>query len=110
MRGGEKCLEVLCERFPEADLFTLVHRRGSVAPVIEKRRVVESWIARLPFGRSRYRWFAPLGCLCETGMPITWRDFPREAGASKEILGRPPIFWPRVANQQQSPKSSYWNI
>ena len=60
MRGGEKCLEVLCERFPDADLFTLVHRRGSVAPVIERRRVFESWIARLPMGRSRYRWFAPL--------------------------------------------------
>lgn len=60
MRGGEKCLEVLCERFPDADLYTLVHRRGSVAPSIERRRVVESWIARLPFGRSRYRWFAPL--------------------------------------------------
>ena len=25
MRGGEKCLEVFCELFPEADLFTLVH-------------------------------------------------------------------------------------
>jgi glycosyltransferase involved in cell wall biosynthesis len=60
MRGGEKCLEALCERFPDADLYTLVHRRGSVAPVIERRRVVESWIARLPLGRSRYRWFAPL--------------------------------------------------
>jgi glycosyltransferase involved in cell wall biosynthesis len=60
MRGGEKCLEVLCERFPDADLFTLVHRPGSVAPVIERRRVVESWIARLPLGRSRYRWFVPL--------------------------------------------------
>ena len=30
MRGGEKCLEVLCELFPHADLYTLVHRRGSV--------------------------------------------------------------------------------
>jgi len=60
MRGGEKCLEVLCEHFPGADLFTLVHRRGSVAPVIERRRIVESWISRLPMGRSRYRWFAPL--------------------------------------------------
>jgi glycosyltransferase involved in cell wall biosynthesis len=60
MRGGEKCLEVLCERFPDADLFTLVHRPGSVSPVIERRHVVESWIARLPLGRSRYRWFVPL--------------------------------------------------
>jgi glycosyltransferase involved in cell wall biosynthesis len=60
MRGGEKCLEAMCERFPDADLFTLVHRRGSVSPVIERRRVTESWIGRLPFGRSRYRFFAPL--------------------------------------------------
>ena len=60
MRGGEKCLEVLCEIFPQADLYTLVHRRGSVSPTIENRRVVESWIARLPFGRSRYRAFVGL--------------------------------------------------
>lgn len=60
MRGGEKCLESLCELFPDADLYTLVHRRGSVSRVIEERRIVESWIARLPFGRSRYRAFVPL--------------------------------------------------
>jgi len=55
MRGGEKCLEVLCELFPNADLYTLVHKRGSVSPVIEKRHVVESWIAKMPGGRSHYR-------------------------------------------------------
>jgi glycosyltransferase involved in cell wall biosynthesis len=60
MRGGEKCLEVLCEIFPGADLYTLVHRRGSVTPTIENRRVIESWIARLPFGRSHYRAFVGL--------------------------------------------------
>ena len=27
MRGGEKCLEVLCRRFPGAELFTLLHRQ-----------------------------------------------------------------------------------
>ena len=60
MRGGEKCLEVLCEVFPKADLFTLVHQRGSVSPAIESRRVFESWIAKLPFGRSRYRSYVAL--------------------------------------------------
>jgi glycosyltransferase involved in cell wall biosynthesis len=60
MRGGEKCLESVCELFPTADLYTLVHRRGSVSRVIEERRIIESWIARLPFGRSRYRAFVPL--------------------------------------------------
>jgi glycosyltransferase involved in cell wall biosynthesis len=59
MRGGEKCLEVLAEMFPSADLYTLVHRRGTVAPVIEGRRLVESWIAGLPGGRRHYRWYAP---------------------------------------------------
>lgn len=37
MRGGEKCLEVFCEIFPEADLFTLVHVLDSVSPTIERR-------------------------------------------------------------------------
>jgi hypothetical protein len=30
MRGGERCLEVFCELFPDADLFTLLHVPGSV--------------------------------------------------------------------------------
>ena len=32
MRGGEKVLEVLCRRWPEAPLYTLLHLRGSSAP------------------------------------------------------------------------------
>lgn len=60
MRGGEKCLEVLCEIFPKADIYTLVHRKGSLSRTIESHSIRESWIARLPLGRSRYRWFVPL--------------------------------------------------
>ncbi len=30
MRGGEKCLEVLCRAFPDATLHTLIHRRGEL--------------------------------------------------------------------------------
>ena len=35
MRGGEKVLEALCELFPDAPLFTLVHVPGSVSARIE---------------------------------------------------------------------------
>jgi hypothetical protein len=35
MRGGEKCLEVLCRAFPRATLFTLFHRRGALSPPID---------------------------------------------------------------------------
>ncbi len=55
MRGGERCLEVFCELFPEADLFTLLHVPGSVTPVIERRRIVTSFIQRLPEAERRYR-------------------------------------------------------
>jgi glycosyltransferase involved in cell wall biosynthesis len=60
MRGGERCLEVFCELFPHADLFTLVHVAGSVTPVIERRRVVTSFLQRLPDAGRRYRTLLPL--------------------------------------------------
>ena len=48
MRGGERCLEVFCELFPDAPLYTLLHVPGSVSPVIERRRIVTSFVQRLP--------------------------------------------------------------
>ena len=60
MRGGERCLEVFCELLPEADLFTLLHVPGSVAPIIERRRIVTSFVQRLPSARMRYRQYLPL--------------------------------------------------
>jgi len=60
MRGGERCLEVLCELFPEASLFTLLHVPGSVSPVIENRPIVTSFVQRLPDAARRYRQYLPL--------------------------------------------------
>jgi glycosyltransferase involved in cell wall biosynthesis len=59
MRGGERCLDVLCELFPEAPLFTLLHVPGSVTPRIEQRRVVTSFIQRLPRAATQYRSYLP---------------------------------------------------
>jgi glycosyltransferase involved in cell wall biosynthesis len=59
-RGGEKVLESLCRIFPDADLLTLVHVRGSVSPAIEARRVRTSFVQYLP-GRARYyRQYLPI--------------------------------------------------
>ncbi len=60
MRGGERCLEVFCELFPDADLFTLLHVPGSVSPTIERRRIVTSFVQRLPRAARRYRQYLPL--------------------------------------------------
>jgi len=60
MRGGEKVLEVLCELFPHAPLFTLLHIRGSVSPIIENRAITTSSLQRMPLAAKRYRYYLPL--------------------------------------------------
>ena len=60
MRGGEKVLDALCELYPDADIFTLVHARGSVSDTIERHRISTSLVQRLPFARTQYRRYLPL--------------------------------------------------
>ena len=57
MRGGEKCLEVLCRRWPDATLYTLLHRRGSTSPAIERLEPRTSLLQRLPAVHRYYRYF-----------------------------------------------------
>jgi glycosyltransferase involved in cell wall biosynthesis len=59
MRGGEKCLEVLCRRWPDAPLFTLIHKQGAVSPLIEQRSIVTSFLQRLPWVEHYYRYLLP---------------------------------------------------
>ena len=59
MRGGEKCLEVLCELFPDAPIYTLVHVKCSVSESIERHTIVSSYLNSLPFVRKWYRYFLP---------------------------------------------------
>jgi glycosyltransferase involved in cell wall biosynthesis len=60
MRGGERCLEVFCEMFPEADLFTLVYRRGAMSQAIERMSIRPSWLQSIPLATRYYRHLLPL--------------------------------------------------
>ncbi|KJJ85258.1 glycosyltransferase group 1 family protein [Candidatus Omnitrophus magneticus] len=60
MRGGEKCLEVLCELFPSADLFTLLHKKNSVSKTIENMKIKTSFLQNIPGITKSYRNFLPL--------------------------------------------------
>ncbi len=66
MRGGEKCLEILCQRYPEARLLTLLHRRGSVSAPIEQLQPRSSLLGWLPGVANYYRFLLPL-------MPLAMR-------------------------------------
>ena len=60
MRGGEKCLEIFCRLFPDADLYTLLHARGSTSPTIERMRIHTSFLQKLPLIERYYRYALPL--------------------------------------------------
>jgi glycosyltransferase involved in cell wall biosynthesis len=74
MRGGERCLEVFCELFPDAPLFTLLHVPGSVSPTIERRRIVTSFIQTLPAARTAYRRYLPLFPAAVRGLDVRGYD------------------------------------
>ena len=60
MRGGEKCLEVFCEMFPSAHLFTLLHVPGTISPTIGNMDIRVSILQKLPFAAQKYRYYLPL--------------------------------------------------
>ncbi|HVO33312.1 MAG TPA: glycosyltransferase [Elusimicrobiota bacterium] len=60
MRGGEKVLELLCEIFPGADIFTLIHKPGQVSDTIERHRIHTSFLQAVPSIDRYYRPFLPV--------------------------------------------------
>ena len=60
MRGGEKCLELFCELFPQATLFSLFHAKGKLSPVIEKMKIKLSFLQNIPGITHYYRYLLPL--------------------------------------------------
>jgi len=60
MRGGEKVLEAVCELYPEADIYTLLWKKGTVSSTIENHRIVTSFIQKMPLAEERYRYYLPL--------------------------------------------------
>lgn len=67
--GAERVLEQILKLYPQADLFSLVDflaagQRG----FIQDKRVTTSFIQKLPFSRSNYRYYLPL-------MPLAVEQF-----------------------------------
>ncbi len=70
MRGGEKCLEVLCRLFPSADIYTLFRRKGSVSPCISSHHITTSFLQRIPCVATHYRALLPLFPLAIEGFDL----------------------------------------
>ncbi|OUR98886.1 hypothetical protein A9Q84_05590 [Halobacteriovorax marinus] len=69
-RGGERVLEVFCEMFPDAPLYTLLYKKGSTTPLIENRKIVTSFLNYIPGIHKHYRKFLPLFPLAASMMKV----------------------------------------
>ena len=60
MRGGEKALEAIRQLVPDADLFTMLHVRGTVSASLEAANPRRSFVQFLPMVARHYRRYIPL--------------------------------------------------
>jgi glycosyltransferase involved in cell wall biosynthesis len=66
--GAERCLEELLDIFPQAEIFTLIYKTGSVGAKIEKRTIHTSFLQKFPFSKKLFRYLLPL-------MPLAIEQF-----------------------------------
>lgn len=59
-RGGERVLEVFCELFPDAPIYTLVHKKNSTSDIIESKEIITSGLQKMPGAIDGYRKYLPL--------------------------------------------------
>jgi len=74
MRGGEKCVEAMCEVFPQADVYALLHIPGRVSPTIDRALVRTSFVQRLPGAATHYRRYLPLFPFAVRGFDLAEYD------------------------------------
>lgn len=66
--GAERVLEAFTEIFPSAPIYTLLYDQEAMHGMFAERRVYTSFLQRLPFARTRHRFFPPL-------MPLAIEQF-----------------------------------
>ena len=61
--GAEQVLKTLCEIFPQAPIYTLLYDAQATNFIFEDKRIITSFIQKLPFSRRHHRlypWLMPM--------------------------------------------------
>lgn len=59
MRGGEKVLEIFCEIFPEADIYTLICDKKAISETISGHTIKTSFLQGLPLSKTKRQYYLP---------------------------------------------------
>ena len=86
--GGEKVVEALAELFPQADLFSLVANRETLAPILKGRKLQTSFLQRIPGARKFHRHFLFLQAIALEQFDLSDYDLviSSESGPAKGCL------------------------
>lgn len=74
MRGGERVLERIASRHPDAPIHTLVWKPGSVSAALESHPIRTSFLQRMPRASRAYRWYLPLFPAAIEGLDLSGYD------------------------------------
>lgn len=90
-RGGEKVVEVLCEMFPQADIFTHLYVPEKLPATIRRHHVETTFIGDLPLANRLSRHYLPLMPLALEQLDLREYDLviSSESGPAKGVLTRP---------------------
>ncbi|MBI2062777.1 MAG: glycosyltransferase [Candidatus Yanofskybacteria bacterium] len=89
--GAERVLEVLCEIFPEAPIYTLIYDERMTGGVFKEREIHTSFLQKLPLVRGHHRIFPLLMPLAVEQFDLSYYDVVLSVSASfiKGIITKP---------------------
>ncbi|HEY4507102.1 MAG TPA: glycosyltransferase [Candidatus Paceibacterota bacterium] len=89
--GAERVLEVLCEIFPDAPIYTLLYDERMTGGVFKYREVRTSFLQNFPFARSHHRAFPLLMPLAVEQFDLSYFDVVLSVSASfiKGVITKP---------------------
>jgi glycosyltransferase involved in cell wall biosynthesis len=86
--GGERVVEALAEVFPQADLFSLVAERSTMAPILQSRKLQTSFLQHVPGAKKFHRHFLFLQPLALEQFDLSDYDLviSSESGPAKGVI------------------------
>ena len=58
--GAERVLLNMCSLWPDSKIYTLLYDQKQLGKWFADKKIEESFIAKLPFSRQRFKWYLPL--------------------------------------------------
>ena len=89
--GGERVVEALAEIFPQADLFSPVADRSTLAPILQNRKLQTSFLQKVPGAKTFHRHFLLLQPFALEQFDLSEYDLviSSESGPAKGVITSP---------------------